>query len=40
VHYVGDEAEAAALVEQGKGGGGQRVNRHHVPLRLCYPHIC
>jgi hypothetical protein len=28
VHHVGDEAEAAALVEQGKGGGGQRVHRH------------
>jgi hypothetical protein len=26
VHHVGDEAEAGVLVEQGEGGGGQRVH--------------
>ena len=30
VHRVGDEAEAAVGVEEGEGGGGQRVRHHHI----------
>jgi hypothetical protein len=40
VHRVGDEAEAGVGVEQGEGGGGERVHGGQLLRYLCYIRRC